>query len=288
MQIYRRDLYEAKGLKPADTLDDYLENARALHDPSRRVWGAAMRGFAGVGQNVYIWAPIFRSFGGVWLVDGRVRVNSPEAVAALAWYVKALNTYAPHPARNWNWPDIADAFGQGLLGVYVDDLSSAAGLNQPMNSKVMGRIGLARCPKGPAGRRITSIFNWSFPVNAALAPRTKRATWLFISWAASSETQARTTWRFDGPVKRFGANRLSLWRSPDFARALSANGDGFVDVVRAALEEDRDIDARPRLPQWPDIGATMATAIRAALIGQESPRASLAAAQADIDRIMTR
>jgi hypothetical protein len=61
-----------------------------------------------------------------------------------------------------------------------------------------------------------------------------------------------------------------------------------VDVVRAALEEDRDIDARPRLRQWPDIGVTMATAIRAALIGQESPRASLAAAQADIDRIMTR
>ncbi|HTN27320.1 MAG TPA: extracellular solute-binding protein, partial [Burkholderiales bacterium] len=40
VQVYRKDLYDAKGLKPADTLEEYLKNAQAVHDPANRVWGA--------------------------------------------------------------------------------------------------------------------------------------------------------------------------------------------------------------------------------------------------------
>ena len=58
-----------------------------MHDPDNRVWGAALRGLAGAGQNVYIYSSIFRAFGGEWFKDGRISVNGPEAEAALAWYV---------------------------------------------------------------------------------------------------------------------------------------------------------------------------------------------------------
>src|SRR5215212_9680637 len=90
VQVYRKDLYDAKGLKPADTLDEMLKNAAAVHDPNNRVWGLALRGFAGAGQNMYIYPSIFRSFGGDWFSRGKIRVNSPEALAALEWYVNAL------------------------------------------------------------------------------------------------------------------------------------------------------------------------------------------------------
>ena len=33
IQIYRKDLFDAKGLKPAETFDDILNNAKAIHDP---------------------------------------------------------------------------------------------------------------------------------------------------------------------------------------------------------------------------------------------------------------
>src|SRR3990170_4796323 len=36
IQIYRKDVYDAKGLKPADTLEQYAANARAVHDPGSR------------------------------------------------------------------------------------------------------------------------------------------------------------------------------------------------------------------------------------------------------------
>jgi multiple sugar transport system substrate-binding protein len=286
VQVYRKDLYDAKGLKPAETLDQFVENAKALHDPSNRLWGAALRGFAGAGQNMYIYPSLFRSFGGNWFAGDKIKVNSSEAAASLDWYVETLTKYSPQAVRNWNWPDIADAFAQGTLGAYIDAHSSAAVLNNPEKSKVIGKIGFARWPKGPTGKRVTSIWNWGFPINAALSSNAKRATWLFISWAASAETQTRTSWKSAGPTKRSGINRLSVWKSPGFGKLLEASGYNFGEAALQSLEMDTDIDWRPRVPQWPAIGEAMATGIQAALVGQKKPKEALDEAQARIDAIM--
>lgn len=112
IQVYRKDLYEAKGLKPADDLATFVSNAAALNTPNDRIWGTALRGVAGAGQNMYIYPSIFREFGGEWFKGGKLTVNGPEAEAALAWYVDLMRKYAPTAAANWNWPDIADAFSR--------------------------------------------------------------------------------------------------------------------------------------------------------------------------------
>ena len=49
VQVYRKDLYAAKGLKPAETYDQLLSNAKALTDPANRTYGLALRGFSGAG-----------------------------------------------------------------------------------------------------------------------------------------------------------------------------------------------------------------------------------------------
>jgi ABC-type glycerol-3-phosphate transport system substrate-binding protein len=262
VQVYRKDLYQAKGLKPAETFDELLANAKALHDPDNRLYGLALRGFAGAGQNMYIYPSLLRAFGGSWSSGSGITVNSPEAVKALQWYVDALSRYAPPAVRNWNWPDIADAFSQGTVGCY------------------------ARWPKGPSGKRVTSIWNWGFPINAALGEKAKKATWLFISWAASAETQARTSWKFAGPAKRSGINRTSLWRSPEFEAAMKDAGDNFVKAALDSLEQDTDVEWRPRVPQWPAIGETMATNIQAALVGQKQPKDALDEAQSRIQQLL--
>ena len=286
VQVYRKDLYAAKGLKPADTLEQLVANAKALTDASARVHGLALRGFAGAGQNMYIYPSIFRSFGGNWGSGSNITVNSQEAVAALTWYVETLSQYAPPAVRNWNWPDIADAFSQGTIATYIDAHSSAAVIINPEKSKVVGKVAYARWPKGPSGKRVTSIWNWGFPVNAALSEKAKKATWLFITWAASAETQARTSWKFAGPAKRSGINRMSLWRSKEFAEAMKDAGDNFIPAALESLEQDTDVDWRPRVPQWPAIGDTMATAIQSALVGQKRPKEALDEAQARIQQIL--
>ncbi len=286
VQVYRKDLYAEKKLKAAATLDELVANAKALTDANNRMYGLALRGFAGAGQNMYIYPSILKGFGGNWGTGGKIVVNSPQHVAALTWYVDTLTAYAPPAVRNWNWPDIADAFSQGTLGTYIDAHSSAAVINNPEKSKVVGKIAYARWPKGPAGQCATSIWNWGFPINAALNDKQKKATWLFIQWAASAETQARTSWKFAGPAKRSGINRVSLWKSPEFAAAMKDMGDNFIPAALDSLEHDTDVDWRPRVPQWPAIGDTMATAVQAALVGQKKPKEALDEAQARIDQIM--
>jgi multiple sugar transport system substrate-binding protein len=286
LQVLRKDLYDAKGLKAADTLEQFVQNAAAVHAPNDRVWGTALRGVAGAGQNVYIYSSLFRAFGGEWMKGGKLTVNGPEAEAALAWYIDVMKRFAPAAAQNWNWPDIADAFSQGTLASYVDAHSSASVVNNPEKSKVIGKVAYARWPKGPSGKRVTSIWNWGFPINAALSEKRKKATWLFIQWAASAETQARTAHLFAGPAKRSGVNRTSLWKDPAYVELMRKFGDNFVEATLASLEQDTDVDWRPRVPQWPAIGDTVATAIQSALAGQASPKAALDEAQRRIEPMM--
>jgi multiple sugar transport system substrate-binding protein len=286
VQVYRKDLYDAKGLKPADDLTTFVSNAAALNAPNDRLWGTALRGVAGAGQNMYIYPSIFREFGGEWFKGGKLTVNAPEAEAALSWYVELMRKYAPAAAANWNWPDIADAFSQGSVASYIDAHSSASVVNNPEKSKVIGKVAYARWPKGPSGKRVTSIWNWGFPINAALTDKRKKATWLFIQWAACTETQARTAHRFAGPTKRSGVNRTSIWRDPDYVKLMNGFGNNFVDATMQALQGDTDVDWRPRVPQWPAIGDTMATAIQSALSGQATVKAALDDAQRRVEPMM--
>ena len=70
------------------------------------------------------------------------------------------------------------------------------------------------------------------------------------------------------------------------AAALAAAGLRRVNVSIDTLAMDTDVDWRPRVPQWPAIGETMATAIQAALVGQKKPQEALDEAQARIVQIL--
>jgi multiple sugar transport system substrate-binding protein len=289
IQIYRKDLFDAKGLKPAETFDDILSNAKAVHDPQNRLWGFCLRGMAGAGQNMYLYPSISGAFGAKWFdANGKIRVNQPEAVAALEWYVNAMATYAPKAAQNWNWPDIADAFSQGTIASYIDGQSGVTVIANPASSKVMGNIGYARWPKGPSGRRVTAIWNWAMPINSALPEKARNATWLWLQWACSKETQIRTSYKFKGIGRRFDINRLSIWKSPEYEKFAADAGYNFINASLDSLNLDTDVDWRPRVPQWPAIGETMGKIIQSAVVGQTKPKQALDEAQTQVERIMSR
>ena len=173
MQVYRKDLYDAKGLKPADTYDELVANAKALTDPPTRAptaWRCAAS--PAPARTCTSTRRCLRGFGGSWMQRQQRRRQLARG-GARAHLVRrhAHGQYAPPAVRNWNWPDIADAFSQGTVATYIDAHSSAAVINNPEKSKVVGKIAYARWPKGPNGKRVTSIWNWGFPINAALTDK---------------------------------------------------------------------------------------------------------------------
>src|SRR5207237_4250327 len=116
-------------------------------------------------------------------------------------------------------------------------------------------------------------------INGAPADQAERAPWRFNPWAAGAEAQARTSWKFAGPAKRSGVNRSSLWRNPEYTKFLAEGGQGLAEAALQSLDQDTDVNWRPRVPQWPAIGDTMPTAIQAALVGQKKPKEALDEAQ---------
>jgi multiple sugar transport system substrate-binding protein len=288
IHIYRADVYRELGLKPPETLEELRQAAARTHKPEAKLAGIALRGFRGAGQNMYIWPSLFRAWGGQWFdTSGNPAVSSEAGVKSLEFYVDVLRKYAPAGVENWNWPEIMEAFAQGNVVQYIDANSTASVLENPAKSKVAGKVGYQRWPKGPGGRRVTSIWNWAMPINAALSERRKKATWLYIQWLASRETQMRTALLKESPdaVVRTGVNRLSIWSDPEYRKVIGFTRD-YADVVLTSMREDTDADWRPRVPQWPEIGEIMAVAIQAALVGQKSPRDALTEASAAIAKAM--
>ncbi len=288
IHYYRADLYRQAGLRRPDTLEELRQVARQLHRPQERVWGMAFRGFRGPGQNAYIWPSLFRAWGGQWFdPSGNPTVNSEAGVRSLEYYVDVNRSFAPPGVENWNWPELMEAFAQGTLAQYIDGNPHASILENPARSKVVGKVGYARWPKGPTGRRVTSIWNWTYPINAALPERKKRATWLYLTWLASRPTQLRTATFRETPqsIVRTGVNRLSIWQDPAYRKLISFTPT-YPDVVLTSLREDTDVDWRPRVPQWPEIGEVISIAIQAALVGQKTPRQALDEANREIAKIM--
>ena len=67
---------------------------------------------------------------------------------------------------------------------------------------------------------------------------------------------------------------------------MKGTGHDFVKAALDSLEHDTDVEWRPRVPQWPAIGETMATNIQAALVGQKKPKDALDDAQNRIQQLL--
>lgn len=288
IHVYRADVLDELGLEAPDTLEAFAQVAAETMTPNMA--GAALRGFLGAGQNMYIFPSLFLEYGGEWFgEDGSPSVNSEAGIGALQYYVDLLQQYGPNGVENWNWPEIMEAFAGGGITQFIDANSTASVIESPAKSQVAGNVGYKRWPSGPTGRRVTSIWNWAMPINKALSEEKKTATWLYLQWLGSNPTQTMSAsyMESEDAVVRTGVNRMSIWGDPEY-RELVSFTDDYVDVVMTSLEEDTDPDWRPRLPQWPEIGNAMAIAVQAALTNQMSPQEALDQANAQISDVMGR
>ncbi|MCC6175625.1 MAG: sugar ABC transporter substrate-binding protein [Chloroflexi bacterium] len=283
IHVYRKDVFEQKGLKAPDTLDDLTKTAQALTDPSNNFYGMVYRGFRGPGQNMFIYPSLFLEFGGSWLDSkGKPTVNTPEGVKALTFYSETDQKYAPPGVENWNWPEEVDSFANGITAQFTDGSDLVAVLADPQKSKVVGKVGYARWPAGPTGKRVGATWNWSLPINSAVPEKTKTATWLYIQWVTSGQFARRTSVDYTEGAKRVGVNRTEIWSDPKFREQMAQYGPEYADVVLTTIEKDSDVTWRPRTPQWPKFGNIMAEAVQKALAKQASPKDALDEAQENL------
>ena len=143
---YRKDLYEAAGLKPPATMAEFVADAVKLTDKSKKTYGFVANGQKGpaVAQD---WMQYNRQFGGSILdKDGKPALNSPANIASVVAYKKLFDEAAPPGAADYDWGGREESFRQGLVANMQTWSIGAADYDNPKVSKIAGKAGIMLTP----------------------------------------------------------------------------------------------------------------------------------------------
>src|SRR5215472_2754234 len=76
--VYRKDLFEQKGLKPPATWDELLADAKALHDPAKQQYGIAITASSDIQTALYMLLAMW-SYSAELVDGGRAHVGMHDA-----------------------------------------------------------------------------------------------------------------------------------------------------------------------------------------------------------------
>ncbi len=172
---YRADLFEAAGLVPPKTCDDFRADAKKL-TKAPDVWGFGLRGGKGGWDQ---WGAFVLSRGAKLAKGG---LDNPKAIAANQWLVDMFqkDKSIPPSAPNDGFQEIIGAFKAGKTAMTIHHIGSSNGLVQALGDKVSA-VPVPACD----GKSWTSYGDESLAVFSA--SKAKGAAWKWISFLAEGD-----------------------------------------------------------------------------------------------------
>jgi ABC-type glycerol-3-phosphate transport system substrate-binding protein len=148
--FYRKDLFDAAGLRPPSTMDEWIADARSLNKPDKKQYGTTLTLKAGDGfQNDFTY--FLRTYGGDWYdKDWRVTIDSEAGVKALTT-IKELMKYAPPNVLAFHNDESTVAMQQGLVAIGLLWSSRALAMDDAKVSQVAGKVQFAVPPAAVKG-----------------------------------------------------------------------------------------------------------------------------------------
>ena len=290
MMMYRRDLFDAKGLRMPDepTWGQVYEFARALHNPPS-VYGICLRGKASWGENMAFITTVANSFGARWFDEKwQPQFHTPQWHHALSFYVDLLQNYGPPGVSTNGFNETLALMNTGKCGMWID-ATVAAGFVTGNDSQVADKMDFAQAPHAVTRRGSNWLWAWSLAIPAG----TKKAESAkkFIAWATSKEYSAlvasKEGWRAAPP-----GTRTSLYENPEYQKAAF-----FADRVLKAIQSADPITGTllPKpyvgvqfvaIDPFQGIGTSVGQEFSAALAGSQSVEEALEKAQRITEREM--
>ncbi len=184
---WNKELFQKKNVAFPATFDDMMRAAETLTDPKAGIYGFVGRGLRNA--NMALWGAFFLAYGGRFLDDkGNLLIDGPEAVEATKLYQRLLTKTAPPGVVGFNWMESMAAFTQGRAAMWLDGVGWAPPLEDPNASRVVGKVGYAVVPKGPADHAAAT---YGDGIGVAAASTKKEAGYLYCQWAVSKLMGAR-------------------------------------------------------------------------------------------------
>jgi ABC-type glycerol-3-phosphate transport system substrate-binding protein len=180
--FYRKDLFQAAGLQPPTTWDEFKTAAQKLTKAG--VYGA------GLLQSIdYVtlqaFMSVYLSYGARFLNDqGHCGFDTPEFKQALDYYTSIFKSgWAPPDSATYAFPDMEAQWKAGKLAMFIDSAYLWADTNSAAPD-VGKKMAVATVPSGPKGK---FAFLGGWPLVLWNTSRVKDAAAAWIMFATNAE-----------------------------------------------------------------------------------------------------
>lgn len=292
MLMYRKDLFDAKGLKMPDqpTYDDIRKFADALTDKSKGIYGITLRGKPGWGENMAYVDTLINTFGGTWFdMQWKPTIDTPEWKKAITYYVDLLKADGPPGASANGFNENLTLFASGKAAMWIDATSGGGPLYDKAQSQVSDKVAFAPAPIAATPNGSHWLWSWAFAIPKA--SKSADAAKKYVLWATSKDyiklAAGDAGWAAVPP-----GTRKSTYDNPDYQKAAP-----FAAVTLAAMQSADPTNPAIKkvpyigvqfvgIPEFQSIGTVVGQSISGALAGTSTVDAALKSAQSSTERAM--
>lgn len=209
--IYRKDLFEEKGLEIPTSWDELYDVAVALTDPSNGMYGMVFPA-SDSAANVAFFTWLVANGGGIWSEDGKSPDwNNKENVQTLDFIAKMNKAHVfPEGLASYTNADAQKMFLQGNAAMIVNSVGFGSQI-QRLNDGFSSNVALMPMPQGPSAKKpaLATAINAYMVYSQTKHPEEAKA---FIKWWSENNLVLWT-----GPAKCGSPPaRLSFLNDPSF------------------------------------------------------------------------
>jgi len=278
VMMYRKDLLAQAGLPAPNSTHEYYEWAKKLTkdtngDGKIDIYGATTQGRrTGVFDEILNW---------YWAAGGEVFdeylhpvYNNDNFLDKLTvWCDLYKNGYVPPGATDYELGEAAAAFYQGLAAMSWNWSFTATWIENPVLSKIAGKVGYKRWPKeNPSVQKYLREASTAMCI-PKVAPH-KEAAFLLLQWFTSKPIQGIIQSKFRGASPpRISVLKEFINQYPTFRIHLDAAEKGEVRMV-------------PKIVEWSEVDDLSALQFQRAMVGDISPKEALENAVKSVERML--
>jgi sorbitol/mannitol transport system substrate-binding protein len=290
--MYRKDLFDQKGLKMPEqpTYEEIAKFAEALTDKSSGVYGIALRGQPGWGENMATVDTMANTFGGTWFdMNWRPTLDTPEWKNALTTYLDLVQKYGPPGVTSNGFNENLTLFASGKAAMWIDATVAGGILENPKQSQVVGKVGYALAPTAVTPKGSHWLWSWAFavPQKAKNGEGAKK----FAEWATSKEyiklVAEDLGWASVPP-----GTRKSTYENPEYQKAAPF-AQATLKSMETADPSNPCIKKVPYtgitfvgIPEFQSLGSVIGQNIAGVVAGKTALDQTLKANQAQAERVM--
>src|SRR5271167_409147 len=231
MLMYRKDLFDEKGLKMPDQpkYEDIKKFADALTDKAKGVYGITLRGKPGWGENMAFLGTLLNTFGCTWFdMKWTPTIDTPEWKKAITFYIDLMKADGPPGASANGFNENLTLFAGGKAAMWIDATSGGGPLYDKAQSQVSDKVAFASAPIAVTPNGAHWLWSWVFAIPKAA--KNAEAAEKFALWATSKPyiklVADDAGWATVPP-----GTRKSTYDNPDYQKAAP-----FAAVTLTALQ----------------------------------------------------